>query len=170
MVLLVFSTNQQFLLSSDAEILNPETAKLRSVATYDYNKAISPISLGVTVAYVDNSGKFSRFNEMANVRREGEPAVVEPSKIVPTLLAKDIDLLTNSRENSVVLFGKTNSDTVFGFRYFNVAEKRQQQAWFKWKFNNPLLYHFIINDDYFFLDTDNFYRLLVLYKMMMILA
>ena len=50
--LLVFSTNQQFLLSSDAEILNPETAKLRSVATYNYNKAISPISLGVTVAYV----------------------------------------------------------------------------------------------------------------------
>ena len=142
--LLVFSTNQQFLLSSDAEILNPETAKLRSVATYNYNKAISPISLGVTVAYVDNSGKFSRFNEMANVRREGEPAVVEPSKIVPTLLAKDIDLLTNSRENSMVLFGKTNSDTVFGFRYFNVAEKRQQQAWFKWKFNNPLLYHFKI--------------------------
>jgi len=160
--LLVFSTNQQFLLSSDAEILNPETAKLRSVATYNYNKAISPISLGVTVAYVDNSGKFSRFNEMANVRREGEPAVVEPSKIVPTLLAKDIDLLTNSRENSMVLFGKTNSDTVFGFRYFNVAEKRQQQAWFKWKFNNPLLYHFIINDDYFFLDTDNFLQTLSL--------
>jgi len=160
--LLVFSTNQQFLLSSDAEILNPETAKLRSVATYNYNKAISPISLGVTVAYVDNSGKFSRFNEMANVRREGEPAVVEPSKIVPTLLAKDIDLLTNSRENSVVLFGKTNSDTVFGFRYFNVADKRQQQAWFKWKFNNPLLYHFIINDDYFFLDTDNFLQTLSL--------
>ena len=160
--LLVFSTNQQFLLSSDAEILNPETAKLRSVSTYNYNKAISPISLGVTVAYVDNSGKFSRFNEMANVRREGEPNVVEPSKIVPTLLAKDIDLLTNSRENSMVLFGKTNSDTVFGFRYFNVGDKRQQQAWFKWKFNNPLLYHFIINDDYFFLDTDNFLQTLSL--------
>ena len=136
--LLVFSTNQQFLLSSDAEILNPETAKLQSVSTYNYNKDISPISLGVTIAYVDNSGKFSRFNEMANIRREGEPAVVEPSKIVPTLLEKNIDLLTNSRENSMVLFGKTNSDSVIGFKYFNVADKRQQQAWFKWKFNNPL--------------------------------
>ena len=62
----------------------------------------------------------------------------------------------------MVLFGKTNSDTVFGFRYFNVGDKRQQQAWFKWKFNNPLLYHFIINDDYFFLDTDNFLQTLSL--------
>ena len=160
--LLVFSTNQQFLLSSDAEILNPETAKLRSVATYNYNKDVPPISMGVTVAYVDNSGKFSRFNEMANVRREGEPTVVEPSKIVPTLLEKDIDLLTNSRENSIVLFGKTSSRDVLGFRYFNVGDKRQQQAWFKWRFNKGLRYHFIINDDYYFLDENNFLQTLSL--------
>ena len=152
--LLVFSTNQQFLLSSDDTVLNPDTAKLRSVATFNYNKDIAPISLGTTVAYVDNSNKFSRFNEMANVAREGEPSVVEVSKIVPTLLPKDIDLLTNSRENSIVLLGKTGSDTVFGYKYLNVADKRQQAAWFKWKLNNPLVYHFIIDDEYFFLDSD----------------
>ena len=152
--LLVFSTNQQFLLSSDDTVLNPDTAKLRSIATFSYNKAIAPISLGTTVAYVDNSNKFSRFNEMANVAREGEPSVVEVSKIVPTLLPKDIDLLTNSRENSIILLGKTGSDTVFGYKYLNVADKRQQAAWFRWKLNNPLIYHFIIDDEYFFLDSD----------------
>ncbi len=152
--LLVFSTNQQFLLSSDDTVLNPDTAKLRSVATFNYNKNIAPISLGTTVAYVDNSNKFSRFNEMANVAREGEPNVVEVSKIVPTLLPKNIDLLTNSRENSIVLLGKTGSDVVFGYKYLNVADKRQQAAWFKWKLNNPLVYHFIIDDEYFFLDSD----------------
>ena len=154
--LLVFSTNQQFLLSSDDTVLNPDTAKLRSVATFNYNKDIAPISLGTTVAYVDNSGKFSRFNEMANVRREGEPNIVEVSKVVPTLLPKDIDLLTNSRENSMIFLGKTGSKFVLGYKYLNVAEKRQQAAWFKWKFNNPLLYHFVIDDEYFFLDTDHF--------------
>ena len=152
--LLVFSTNQQFLLSSDDTVLNPDTAKLRSVATFNYNKNIAPISLGTTVAYVDNSNKFSRFNEMANVAREGEPSVVEVSKIVPTLLPKNIDLLTNSRENSIVLLGKTGSDIVFGYKYLNVADKRQQAAWFRWKLNNPLVYHFIIDDEYFFLDSD----------------
>ena len=160
--LMVFSTNQQFLLSSDAEILNPETAKLRSISTYNYNKDVPPISLGVTVGYVDSSGKFSRFNEVANIRREGEPDVVEPSKIVPTLLKKDIDLLTNSRENAIILFGKTASRDVLGFRYFNIGDKRQQQAWFKWTFNKGLLYHFIINDDYFFLDENHFLQTLSL--------
>ena len=154
--LLVFSTNQQFLLSTDDTVLNPDTAKLRSVSTFNYNKDIPPISLGTTISYLDNSGKFSRLNEMANTSREGEPDVVEISKLVPTLLPKNLDLFTNSRENSLILIGKTNSETVFGYKYLAVGDKRQQQAWFKWKLNNPLLYHFIINDEYFFVDTDNF--------------
>ena len=62
--------------------------------------------------------------------------------------------MTNSRENAIILLGKTNSDTVFGYKYLNVGEKRQQAAWFKWKLNNPLVYHFIIDDEYFFLDSD----------------
>jgi hypothetical protein len=152
--LVVFSTNQQFLLASDDTVLNPDTAKLRSISTFNYNEDMAPISLGTTIAYVDNSGKFSRFNEMANIQREGEPSVVEVSKIVPTLLPKDIDLLTNSRENSIILLGKTGSDEVFGYKYFQIADQRQQAAWFKWKLNNPLIYHFIINDEYFFLDSD----------------
>jgi len=154
--LLVFSTNQQFLLASDDTVLNPDTAKLRSVSTFNYNKDIPPISLGTTIAYLDNSGKFSRMNEMANTAREGEPDVIEISKLVPTLLPKDLDLLTNSRENSIILIGKSNTDTVFGYKYLAIGDKRQQQAWFKWKLNNPLLYHFIINDEYFYVDTDNF--------------
>jgi len=154
--LAVFSTNQQFLLSSDAEILNPDTAKLRSISTYNYNKDLPPISLGTTVGYIDNSGKYSRFNEMVSVQREQEPMVGETSKIVPTLLEKNIDLLTNSRENSLVLFGKTNSDIVYGFKYFAYGEERKQQAWFKWKLNNPIKYHFIVDDEYYLLDTDNF--------------
>ena len=154
--LVVFSTNQQFLLSSDDTVLNPDTAKLRSISTFNYNKDIPPISLGTTVGYIDNSNKFSRFNEMANVAREGEPNIVEVSKVVPTLLPKDIDLLTNSRENSLVLYGKTGSNVVFGYRYFQVTEKRTQAAWFKWTFKNNLLYHFIIDDEYFFLDVDNY--------------
>ena len=154
--LVVFSSNQQFLLSSDDTVFNPDTAKLRSLATNNYNITIPPISLGTTIAYLDNSGKFSRFNEMANVAREAEPNVVEQSRVVPTLIPKEVDLLTVSRENDMVLIGKTNSDEVIGFRYVNVGDKRQQSSWFKWKFNNPLLYHFVINDEYYFLDTDNF--------------
>ena len=156
--LVVFSTNQQFVLSSDDTVLNPDTAKLRSISAFNYNKDIPPISLGTTLAYIDNSGKFSRFNEMANIQREGEPSIVEQSKVVPTLLKKDLDLITNSRENNMVFLAKAydTSCEVVGFRYLNVGDKRQQSAWFKWRLNRPIVYHFVINDEYFYLDQDYF--------------
>ena len=65
-------------------------------------------------------------------------------------------MTANSRENAVVFFGKNDSDSVFGWRYFNVGGQRQLSSWFKWKFNNPLKYHFCIDDEYFLLDSDNF--------------
>jgi len=154
--LLCFSTNEQYIFSSDAEIMNPDTAKLRSISRYNYNEVVPPISLGNTVGYIDNSNKHTRFMEMAQLAREQEAVVVNSSELVPTLIPKDIDLLTNSRENNIVLFGKTNSDEVIGFKYLRQGEKSLQAAWFKWKHNNPLKYHFIINDQYYFLDTDNF--------------
>ena len=154
--LAVFSTNQQFLLSSDAEVLNPDTAKLRSISTYNYNKDVPPISLGTTIGYLDNSGKYSRFNEMTSIQRETEPVVVNTSEVVPTLLNKELNLIANSRENGLVLFGKEDSDQVIGYKYINQGEGRIQTSWFKWKHNNPIKYHFIIDDEYFFLDTDNF--------------
>ena len=63
--LVVFSSNQQFLFSSDDTVLNPDTAKLRAISSYNYNIVVPPISLGTTVGYLDNSGQYSRFNEMA---------------------------------------------------------------------------------------------------------
>ena len=154
--LIVFSTNQQFLLSSDDTILNPDTAKLKSISGFNYNQVIPPISLGMSVGYIDNSGKYSRFNEMSLVERERDPAIVETSKLVPSLLDKNIDLITNSRENQIVLFGKTGQNIVYGFKYLFSGEQRPQSSWFKWKFNQNLLYHFIIDDVYYFLDSDHF--------------
>ena len=110
----------------------------------------------MTIGWVDNSGKYSRFMESANILREGEPTVSDTRKIVPSLLPKDIDLFTNSRENNLIFFGKTGDNVVTGYRYWNTPDGRQQSAWFKWRFKNPLLYHFCIDDTYYFLDDDGF--------------
>ena len=154
--LVVFSSNQQFLLASDDTVLNPDTAKLKSISAFNYNTVIPPVSLGMSVGYIDNSGKYSRFNEMSVIERERDPVIVETSKLVPSLLPKDIDLITNSRENQIVLFSNTASKIVYGFKYLFTGEQRPQTSWFKWKLNQNLIYHFIIDDVYYFLDSDDF--------------
>ena len=154
--LLIFSTDQQFLLTTSDSTLTPETAKMVSVATYNFNKKISPISLGPTIAYIDNSGQFSRLFEVANISQTREPDVADQTKVVSRLLPSDIDLLSNSRENSTIIIGKAGTDTVFGYRYYSVGQRRLQSAWFKWKLVNPIKYQFIIDDAYYFVDEDNF--------------
>ena len=154
--LLVFTTNAQYLLASDDTIFNPDTAKLRIVSSYNYNKLIPPISMGVTYGFVDNSNKYSRFVEVANVGREREATLVDQTKVVPKLLPKNSDLITNSRENGMVFIGKYGEKTVYGFKYLTVGEQRLQSAWFKWQFNEGIKFHFVENDVYYFVDRNNF--------------
>ena len=154
--LLVYTTNAQYLLSSDDAIFNPDTAKLRRVSSYNYNKTIPPISLGTSIGFVDNSNKYSTFYEVVGVRREGEAQLINQTKVVPTLLDKNIDLITNSRENELVLLGKTGSNIVTAYKYVTIGDQRIQSAWFKWQLKNNLKYHFVIDDQYFFLDANDY--------------
>ncbi len=154
--LIVFAKNQQFLLATDSDVLQPESAKLGSVSTYSYNAKLPPISMGVIAGFVDNAGAFSRFFAMANVAREGEPAINELSKVVSRKLANDLDMMANSRENSFVFLGKRDSKEVFGYRYFFSAERQLQSAWFRWEHRRPIKYHCVTDDTYFFVDDQFF--------------
>lgn len=153
--LLLFSENQQFLLTAEAEVLTPETAKLTALSTYNYNTSNPPISLGVTVGFLDNAGSHSRFFEMTNLQRGLEPEIIEQSVVASKLLPKNIDLVTNSRENTYVLFTVKDTNTVYGYRYFNSGEKRLQSAWFKWTLYKNIKYHCIIDDTYYAVLSNN---------------
>lgn len=144
--LLLFTNNQQFLLTTDSDILAPNTAKVNAISTYNFNKATNPISLGTTVGFLDNANKYSRFFEMSNIFREGEPQVVEQSKVVSKLFTKDLKLVSNSRENSVVFFSENNTKTIFGYRYHTSGQDRVMSSWFEWELANPLQYHCMLDD------------------------
>ena len=144
--LVIFTKNQQFMLTTDSDVLSPQTAKINAIASYNFNHKTNPISLGTTIAFLDNANKFSRFFEMARVLREGEPEVVEQSKVVTNLLAKDLTLVANSRENSVVFFGTKGGTKIQGFRYFSSSEKRLLQAWFEWEIVGQVQYMCMLDD------------------------
>jgi hypothetical protein len=159
--LLVFGEKQQFLLATDSDILNPETARLSNIASYNYNKNIPPFSLGTVAGFVDNAGAKSRFFVMSNVAREGEPNVNEFSKPVPKLLPKDIDLVSNSRENSIVLFAKKNdkghyvsTTRVQVYKYFNVADRQVQSSWAEWEIQLGVNYMCAIGNSVYIVNSD----------------
>ena len=144
--LVLFTKNQQFMLTTDSDVLSPQTAKINSLATYNFNVKTNPISMGTTIAFLDNAGKYSRFWEVAKVLREGEPVVIDQSKVVNKLFDKDLELVSNSRENGIIFFSKKDSNTLFGYKYFNTSEKRIQQAWFTWELMGTIQHHAVLDD------------------------
>ncbi len=147
--LLMFSANEQFLLSTDESLMTPETARISYLSSYAFNEKTHPFSLGVTVGFINSTAKNSRFYEMINIQRNSEPDVAEQSKVISKLFPDDIDLPAASTENNVVLFGTQDNNEVWGYRYFNQAQKRVQSAWFKWILPGTVTFHTIMDDVYY---------------------
>jgi hypothetical protein len=144
--LVIFAETQQFMLHTDSDTLTPETGKLTNISTYRYSPLARPVSLGTTIAFADSAGVNTRFMEMFDIRREGEPQVIEQSKVVPTLMPEGVDIVINSRENNTVFFIKSGTDEIFGYRYFSTDSKRVQSAWFKWDLNVNIRHAFVLDD------------------------
>ena len=144
--LLIFTKNQQFMLTTDSDILNPSTVKINALASYNFNEKTNPISLGTTIGFLDNANKYSRFFEMQGILREGEPSVIEQSKVVSELFARDLKLISNSRENSVIFFSEEDTSTLYGYRYFTSGRERALQSWFTWTLTGTIRYHCMLDD------------------------
>ena len=153
--LLLFTKNQQFMLTTDSDIFSPTTAKINALSTYNFNFATNPVSLGTTVGFLDNAGKFSRFFEMAQVQREGEPEVIEQSAVVSRLFEKDLKLISNSRENSVIFFSEEGTSTLYGYRYFDNIRERKLAAWFRWTLAGTIQYHCMQDDNLYVVVRNN---------------
>ena len=153
--LVLFTKNQQFMLTTDSDVFSPVTAKINALSSYNFNFTTNPISLGTTVGFLDNAGKFSRFFEMAGVLREGEPQVIEQSAVVSKLFEKDLKLISNSRENSVVFFSEEGSSNLYGYRYFDQIEDRKLASWFRWTVVGTIQYHCMQDDSLYVVVRNN---------------
>jgi len=158
--LVIFGETQQFMLHTDSDSLTPDTAKLSNISTYRYSPETTPISLGTTIGFLDAAGAYSRFFEMFDIKREGEPQLVDVTKVVPKLLPNTIDILSISRENSMIFFSTKDSARMYLYRYFNTGSERLQGAWFEWAFPFNIAYTFVLDDDLYLVSTTH--ELLVL--------
>ena len=150
--LVIFSANEQFLLSSGAEaLLTPETAKVTYLSSYAFNKDTEPVSLGTTIGFLNSTAKNSRFYEIANVNARQEPDVFEQSKVIGELFPTTATTISESNENDLIMFGTdstlhTATNELWGYKYYIQGNKRAQSAWFRWTMPNNVIYHTILDD------------------------
>ena len=147
--LLMFSASQQFLLKRDEAQLTPETAIVSYLSSYAFNEKTKPFNMGTTAGWLNSTAKRTRFHEMAGIQRNGEPQVLEQTKIISKLFPDDITLVAESTENSMVLFGSLNKNEVWGYKYYTQGEQRIQSAWFRWELPGTVTFHCMMDDVYY---------------------
>jgi len=147
--LLMFSASQQFLLKTDEAQLTPETAIVSYLSSYAFNEKTQPFNMGTTAGWLNSTAKRTRFHEMAGIQRNGEPQVLEQTKIISKLFPDDITLVAESTENSMVLFGSLNKNEVWGYKYYTQGEQRIQSAWFRWELPGTVTFHCTMDDVYY---------------------
>ena len=147
--LLMYSASQQFLLKTDEAQLTPETAIVAYLSSYAFNEKTKPFNMGTTAGWINSTAKRTRFHEMAGIQRNGEPQVLEQSKIISKLFPDDITLIAESTENSMVLFASEDKNEVWGYKYYTQGEQRIQSAWFRWELPGTVTFHCMQDDVYY---------------------
>ena len=105
--LVLFSKEEQFLFTTDADMLKPGSAKVMSLSSFNANPNVPPIKMGSNIGFLSDAGLNDKFFEMSGISREGtEPTVVELSKSIEPRLPDNLDLLTHSKSNMTVFLGK----------------------------------------------------------------
>ena len=147
--LVMFSDTEQFLLSTDSDILSPETAKINTLSAFEADTNIEPINLGTSLAFVSKTPLWSRLFELSNINLTDPPQMFNTSSIVPELIPADINNVAGSAGMSIVSLGKTGTSTLYQFRFYQVPEGRKASTWYKWDLTGTLV-------DQFF-DVSTFY-------------
>lgn len=147
--LVMFAENQQFLMTTDSDIFSPRTAKINALSTYNFNIRTRPVSLGTSLAFLNNGGNYTRMFEMNTVNRDTEPQLIEQSKLVSKLIPLNYEVIAESKENNFIALASKTSNELWIYRYFNTGEKRIQSAWVNWDLAGDVLYHCLMDDVYY---------------------
>lgn len=144
--LLLFSANQQFMLSAVDDIFSPSTVSVNTISSYENAIDVSPVDMGVTVAFMSKTDSFSRIFEMQTRGSKENPAVAEVSNVVSEWIPATVDRMKASAQNSLLVLSSKASNTVYTLRYYTENQERQIEAWMKWQMLGDVVHIDIYQD------------------------
>ena len=145
--LLLFSERQQFqVYATDASILTPTSAVIRTLSNYEMATNVQPVDIGTTTAFVSRVPGYSKLFTMALRDVEQTPVVVDISKAVLEWIPDTVDDLTVSPPNSIVMLVDRDTEYLYLYRFYNNGKEDLFQAWVKWELPGTIQAARIIND------------------------
>ena len=146
--LVLFSDTEQFILTTDADLLSPKTAKINELSSYECDPLVEAVTLGTSLAFVSKTPLFTRLYELSEISTDRPPVMTEQTKIVPELIPQTTTSMIASPALSIVSLGTAGSTTIYQFKFLEQAQQRAS-AWYKWELTGELLDQFFDANTYY---------------------
>jgi len=147
--LVLFSDNEQFILSTESDILSPTTSKINGLSSYECDPDVEAVTLGTSLAFISKTPLYSRLFEINNISTTNPPNMAEPTQYVPELVPETIDSFIASPALSLMSLGTIGNSTVYQFRFAQQGNQRTVTTWYKWVLTGTLLDQFFDVSTYY---------------------
>ena len=151
--LILFSDQSQFVLTSSADNLTPQTANVIVVTEFESSAAAQPVGSGSSIYFLTQKGSFAGIREYILA---GESQIKDAANVtihVPRLIPSNIfKMAVSSNQDILILLGTDNPNKLFVYRWlYGPDGNKALSAWFTFTINSN---RSILNVD--FIGTDLF--------------
>ena len=147
--LLLFSKDQQFLLSSADGVITPTTANARAIANYDMDTDITPVDMGGIIQFVSKTPSYTRTFGMQTFGQDENPKILDVGRVVNEWVPATVDTLIASPQNKFLAMSDQSSRYVYFFRTYSDGKENLVEAWFNWQLPGTVQTIAVDSDDFF---------------------
>ena len=130
--LVLFSANQQFLMSSSDGILTPSKTSIRTISSYEMDTVVDPVDTGTGISFISKTPSYTRVFTMVTRGENQNPIVSDIGKVVNEWIPSTIDTFIPSAQNQFIAFSGQSTRYIYFFRQYSEGKDVKLQTWFNW--------------------------------------
>ena len=147
--LVLFSKNQQFLMSASDGILTPTSTSIRTISNYEMDTEVDPVDMGTNINFISKTPSYTRVFGMVTRGQDENPQVLDVGRVVNEWVPATIDTFIASPQNQFLALSSQSDRKIYLYRTYSDGEKNLVEAWFNWELSGTVQGIAVDQDDMF---------------------
>ena len=131
--LLLFSKDQQFMMSAVDGVLTPTTTNVRVISNFDMDTEITPVDMGGIIQFLSKTPSYTRTFGMQTFGQDENPKILDVGRVVNEWVPATVDTLIASPQNKFIAMSDQSSRYIYFFRTYSDGKEVLVEAWFNWQ-------------------------------------
>tara|TARA_Y100000593_G_scaffold45244_1_gene86099 strand:- start:353 stop:2941 length:2589 start_codon:yes stop_codon:yes gene_type:complete len=131
--LVLFSKNQQFLMTAEENIFTPTRTTIRTISNYEMDDSVDPIDMGSNINFISKTPSYTRIFGMVTRGQDENPEVLDVGRVVNEWVPATVDTFIASTQNQFIAMSSQSEDKVYFYLTYSDGEKNIVQSWFNWQ-------------------------------------